>query len=299
MRDFLVFLLFLIPFGMLAQEWPATGSTWHYTEHHFMSSDITFIKRECTGDTIINNQECKKVEVNNTLYCYDRSDIEFMYSDPNGDSIFVYEPAINDFQLLYVFSAQPGSSWDYILDNWVTQTLDTITITVDSLEPVVVNGQILDKQLVTYEGRYGDGIYTDTYYGEIIPRVGDLHYLFNLHPMYFDACDGNYTSGLRCYDGPILGQFETGIADSCEYVSLNVSLEENGQNPFACYPNPVSIGLRITNVVSGTHYSILSLDGRTVSEGCYDEEIPVHSLENGTYWIRLKETEAVLKFIKE
>lgn len=181
--------------------------------------DEDYIKFESVKDTMVLGKNCRKITKRHKLVCNDRPLNEYMYSE--NDTVYFYDPNFNDFQVLYDFSANQFDSWTILVKDDPLRNVDTLTIIVDSTDVVSINGFDLKQLYVTYRFIYdfqntGD-IDTIHYQSSIIERIGDLQYMFNYAPAWSFTCDGNYTNGLRCYEDPVIGLYETGLAESCDY----------------------------------------------------------------------------------
>lgn len=238
------------------------GATWHYTEYYAFQGDISFLFIESVGDTIIKGKECSILENNGGLMCAFHNTTDFVYYE-EGVAYF-YVPAIDTFQVLFDLNASPGNSWTMVFGVESGQELDTLRVTVNSAGWVNLNGVDLKKLSVSYEHPNADNEYYD-YTSEIIERIGDTQYLFNLYTSHY-ICDGNYSGGLRCYEDPDFGFYSTGIADSCTYIYnypypwIGIDLHE--EIPVNIIPNPTSGRIEIT-AESGSELfvSVFSITG--------------------------------------
>ena len=215
----LISFFLLIAFPGFTQEWAPIGATWYYTEKFstWNRYDEDYIKFESVKDTVISGKNCRKITKRHKLVCNDRPRSEFMY-DENG-KVYFYDGQINDFQVLYDFTANQGDSWT-ILVKQQDVGFDTLSIVVDSADVVSINGIDLKQLYVTYNfiyELYSEVWDTMTYHSRIIEKIGDIHYMFNFVPAWALVCDANYSAGLRCYEDSIIGLYETGLAVSCNY----------------------------------------------------------------------------------
>lgn len=213
------------------QEFAPVGAEWYYNEQFFSSGDINYIKYSVEKDTLIKGKTCSEIVKRHPLYCYNRPINEFVYS--SNDTVFFYDPFVDDFQVLYVFSAEADESWKILLEG-DSGSIDTLTITVDSVKTLSVNETELKTLFVTYDWLYSH------YTSKIIEKVGDVKFMFNWEPYAAMACDGNFTNGLRCYYDADIEWFSIGIAGSCDYIHYWDGVE----NQVAAFnvsvnPNPV------------------------------------------------------------
>jgi hypothetical protein len=115
---------------------------------------------------------------------------------------------------------------------------------VDALTTIEINGIQLKKWNITYTGFY-ESAFGMNYPSVIIGSIGDMTYLFNFFPEFALACDMNWSQGLRCYSDSVIGFYSTGIADSCNYVSVGINEQTDADEPISIYPNPVSSAILV------------------------------------------------------
>lgn len=280
-----ILIMFYVIFSF-TQNWAPIGATWYYTEQYFTSGDIDYFKIQSDKDTVFNGILCRKIIKYDYPLCSDRSAIEFMYS--RNDTVFFYDTIFHEFQILYDFNAQVNDGWIIKTFDYINPSEpDTIFVKVDSVGSIVVNGNILKKLFVTNH-RYIDPYNDLSYPSEIIEKIGDFHYLFNFYPQPEIACDGNFSSGLRCYYDSIIGQFETGIADSCDYTYDWVGINKcQIQNNIQINPNPVISNLTFTGINGRKlRYSILNISNQIVrNKNELKEFINLNELQKGIYFL--------------
>ncbi|MBN1968672.1 MAG: T9SS type A sorting domain-containing protein [Candidatus Delongbacteria bacterium] len=253
-----IFLTTLIG-NISAQEFAPIGAEWYYNEKFASSGDIDFIKFTSEKDTIINGENCRKITKRHKIYCYERPDTEFILN--RNDTVFFFDPLFNDFQNLYVFSANNNDSWKIKVEG-ENQSIDTITISVDSTKTKLINGIELKHLYITYNSIYGN------YPSEIIEKIGDIRFMFNWEPWKAMACDFNYTNGLRCYQDSEIGLFSTGIADSCDYTYLWTNIDNlEAETYISIYPNPKENTIQIeSNLTDNIEIEVYNLRGCKLSE---------------------------------
>lgn len=280
-------LLFLLSVSFVqAQDFAPTGATWHYSAFPVGPGPYQeyFIKFEVTGDTTINGQTCSIIHKDEKVQCLNRPDDEFVYI--SNDTVFVFDPAFSQFRMLYDFNANAGDSWEIMVvgANYATD-VDTNIITVDSTDFVSINGQNLKRQYVTYLYN-NDGIYWE-YNSTIIERIGDTKYMFNYYTDNLSFCDINHSGGLRCYEDSVVGFYETGIADSCEYMEPYSSLVEIEASNFTILPNPVHdiLEIRMENETP-ERIRILDSQGRLLLN-TYEASISVSTFKSGVYLVQV------------
>jgi hypothetical protein len=268
----LIFALCLVTLAAKSQEWAPVGAAWHYTEEIFMPIviDEDYIKFESVKDTIYEGKLCRKITKRHYITCSDRPETEYMYSE-NG-KVWFWDPAFNTFQVLYDFGAGPGQSWTILIADVSLSDTDTLIVTVDSTDTVLINGISLKRLFVTYDFR-NELIVPFTYTGEIIESVGDLYYMFNFAYQWAFACDGNFSGGLRCYEDSVIGLYETGLADSCTYVHTLTGIgPDAAKDVVKIRPNPADEAVIVeSETPEPLQYVIQDPAGRILQRGRTDD----------------------------
>lgn len=294
---FLFLLLGLFAAGGQSQNWAPVGARWYFTEYFFGSGDVDYLMLEALKDTVFEGKACRKITKRHNLVCADRPMVEYMYEE--NQRVYFYDTTFHEYQVLYDFTPEVGHSWFLKVMNYADPPdTDTLFVTVESIEPVVINGTMLNKFLVTYDF-HNEMVPGYTYSGEIIERIGDLWYMFNYAPSFGFVCDGNLPGGLRCYEDAVIGHWETGIADSCD--QMIVGIDQNPVIPesaISLFPNPVDdflkIGLKMTGKV---RFRINGIGGDQILQGFVGPAgIPVSSLRAGLYILYLEGQESLVRY---
>jgi hypothetical protein len=235
-KHFLILILFLAVFKLSAQDFAPVGAKWYYNEMFAFSGDIDYIKYTSEKDTLIHGKICRKIIKRHDLFCNGRPEAEFLFS--RNDTVFFLDTLFNEFQILYDFNAQAKNSWIIKIKD-VTQDVDTICVTVDSVSIKQINGLDLKVMSVTYHKF--DELTPEIYSSVIIDKIGDIQFMFNWYPWSGKICDGNYTNGLRCYQDDVIGLYSTGIVDSCDYQYKWVSVDKISKKKiYELFPNPTN-----------------------------------------------------------
>ena len=255
------------------------GSEWYYDEQFAFSGNIDYIKFTSEGYAWMGEKLCKKITKRHKLECNDRPEIEYVYS--SNDTVFFYDPHIEKFQILYAFDAEKSDSWNILVDNENDQT-DTIVVTVDSVSTIQINNKNLKQLFVTYKQSNGNYV---TAKSTIIEAIGDLQYMFNWYPWYAGACDANFTMGLRCFNNSLIGNYSTGIAESCDFISSSTIYQASN---FKIYPNPVEDFITIENWQNIQSIEIYTPNGAQVETiQLVSEQIDLSALPQGNYILRI------------
>lgn len=281
-----------------AQEFAPVGAEWYYDESYAFSGDIDYIKFTSEKDTLINNQLCKKITKRHKILCNDRPYTEYVYA--SNDTVYFLDTIFNEFQVLYVFSADP-------LDSWIIKVkdedheIDTVSITVNSVSTIEINGQDLRALDVTYFKN--DEQRPESRTSTIIEKIGDIEYMFNWYPWSTLACDGNISNGLRCYQDSEIGLYSSGIRDSCEYTYIWTGVFEiEESNLFHLYPNPAQ-DYTMLEIESMRKYLIEIFDsnGKLIKSKMSEDStccLDLSLIENGYYLIRISKNNQLIGYKK-
>ena len=254
MKRSLLFMVFMIiaQLSIQAQDWAPIGAKWHYTYIHFFSPEVNYNVVESIGDTTINGQPCRILR-SDKVACdipYDNVNggaADFYMYDENG-KVYFYNQDLNDFTILYDFSAQVGDIWTTQLPT--SQFLiapDPINVQVDSIATISANGQDLKKLYVRYYiGNNPPGPGDPQSYVILVERWGDLMSMFWNFVWPFTICDEEYNQGFRCYEDPEFG-FIQYLDIPCDTTYVISSINELSKEiDFSVSPNPTSGELNIT-----------------------------------------------------
>ena len=288
--------LVLFNFSRLsAQYFAPVGAKWHYTETFAFTGDISYLMIESVKDTVFKGNNCRILESNHGLICTFNHLRNYVYDE---DSIvYFYVPETDTFQILYNLKAQKDSSWVVVFTTEETTKPDTICVLVDSVEIATINGHYLKKLYVTYQSMNA-GWEQFRYNGEIVDRIGDIGYLFNLNSLSGIMCDGNFSTGLRCYQDSVLGFYSTGIADSCTYTFNWTGISENNSFPdMEISPNP-GYGLYNIKIKNESDYTVTVYDlyGKLLLARRMrpDAKLDLTNLPSGVYCIKACRDKKVL-----
>ncbi|MDG1334134.1 MAG: T9SS type A sorting domain-containing protein [Crocinitomicaceae bacterium] len=283
----LIILFFLLSFSNAnAQSFAPQEATWHYSEAFFYPSPYLtyFMKFEVVGDSIINGINCSKIHKERKMFCNGRNWNEFVYTA--NDTVFFYDSIQDDFHILYDFNALAGDSWEIPLPSFDGFGYDTVFVDVDSTDFVSINSTSLKRLFVTYT-QVHEGCPMVFSSSSIIETLGDVRYLFNFSSFPNEFCDANWSTGLRCYEDSIIGFYESGIADSCEFFEIYNDLPENDWNSFTISPNPADEFVKI-DLQNGhaEEIRIIDFQGRLLIT-TKDEFIDLSDFNSGMYLVRV------------
>jgi hypothetical protein len=231
-------LLSLFSLFSFSQDWATIGATWHYTELEAFYPTIDFFKIEASGTQMVKGKLCTVMSFNDSPMCNPIAGGTFTYEE--NDTVYWYNSDLDSLMYLYDFTAGVGDSWNMLfLDPNNLPDVDTLNVTVDSVDTININGFNLKRLHVRYD--FIGEIYSWWYFGVIIEDIGDTYYMFNFpHPdgMF---CDGNYPDYLRCYEDTVIGFQGFMGYDSlgCEYIYTSLD-EIEPESEINVYPNPFS-----------------------------------------------------------
>ncbi len=245
---FLTIVIFFFTINISGQDFAPVGANWYYGEGFAFSGDINYIQFTSVKDTVIKNVTCKKITKRHQLGCFDRPMNEYLFT--RNDTVFFFDEAFNDFQILYSFNSKKNDSWKIkMLDE--NQIMDSVIVLVDSITTSQINQTELKTLYVTYSK--SNESKTESYHSTIYENIGDVQYMFNWYPLTAIVCDDNYSLGLRCYQDNKFGAYSTGIADSCNYVYKGTGVPDIDSEPvFNVYPNPTHGIVYLNNVWNST-----------------------------------------------
>ncbi len=225
MRKYLIVVLCVLWLNGNAQTlWSPPGATWHYELRYIFSNIISYAKIEYVGDTLIKGKTCKKLvkTAPSGLSCLDGYPTSYTYADSN--KVYLYSPLLDTFTVMYDFNANTNDTWDMLIDSC------SYTITVDTTDFVIINGDTLKRLYVT--GIFG---------GEIIERLGHMGYMLPHQYEFFCAslpCDGAYAIKLNCYEDSTFALYKTDSL-ACDTVYFTSIAEHTLNHKLTIYPNPM------------------------------------------------------------
>ncbi|HAY71953.1 MAG TPA: hypothetical protein DCX89_08685, partial [Saprospirales bacterium] len=263
MKKILIFLIFFLPGSGFSQEWSPVGAEWYYDVSYAFSGDIDYHRVFCDSIVEISGTACKRINIDflscNAFYH------EKIYTFEQNDAVMIYEPELDTFQTLYNFSAGAGDGWELLIvdENNIT---DTVLISVDSVDLVMINEMPLKRLFVTYTYNYFDFQYENT--GMVIQKLGDLTFLANIDNKFYGGCDVQFIHSLRCYQDTEIGFYSTGHRDSCTYefdwISTDNLMKDESVRLF---PNPFTDELKIDADTSPIFYNIFDINGQMIRSG--------------------------------
>lgn len=295
-KIFTILIFFITISNVSSQDFASIGSEWYYGENFAFSGNIDYIKFTSVKDTIISGKNCHQINKRHKLSCNDRPISEFLYT--SNDTVYFFDEKFNEFQILYVLDFQVNNSWSFkVIDG--LGDIDTITVIVDSIYLTVVNSISLNSMKVTYHKQAENSINNYDYQSTIIDKIGDVHYMFNWNNEKYNACDINYTDGLRCYKDSTIGIYQRSL-NPCDYTYnwTGIIDKENIFNNITISPNP-SNGTFYINLdkLKDVTIKIFDLSGNVVYSKFKSSSISYIDLNinQGLYILQLKSSESTFQ----
>ena len=260
----IIIALCVLPLCLNAQRWFPENATWTFNRQRLLSFRAHgYTKYTVVKDTVINNTAAKLIVVNA---------VEYDGVESARDSLFVYELDSrvylwngSEFKLMYDFNLNAGDTLN-VSNDIIYPDCSRSPITVDSISNIILNGQNLKVQHISYT------IFDSTLVlGEyimrtrIMERVGiEKQFIFSPtclphdqsgHPILICLPYDEFAySGLRCYNDDSISykdkwwsiQFPGVDCDSLiNGKTTNIQKVEEGE--FLIFPNPSDDFVTISN----------------------------------------------------
>jgi len=261
---------------------------WYY-EIENEDGSITYQHLECAGDTIVNDKIVTILIRTNTLYDKGKhAEVTHEYIYEEEDVVYWWNSELQEFTVLYDYSAQAGDSWE------IKVGTEAITMNVVAVENIEYEGRTFRVLQVSDD----QGLFN----GNIVCGIGHLTSFFPERLM--GDSDRMRVEGLRCY---WVGEeliFKLGDED-CDAIYSDIhGVDELNQmeTRFNVYPNPTDGVLYVETFPEtspiNNEYRITNLMGQTVLTGSLNAEtqrIDVSALPHGMYFITISGT--TMKFV--
>jgi len=242
---FYICIIFALNYQTQAQtkEFAPVGAKWYYSFHDMVMPVVTYSTLVCYNDTVILGVNTKQI-----------SGGYFVFE--NNKQIFLYQPQINDFTLLYDFNKNTGETWDVVTPMW--GVADTFTVIVDSIDIEIINNDTIKVQYI----RSLDMLWS--FDGKTIEYIGNTMYLF---PQYGLA--DPHTGPLRCYEDVDYTYHPMGIP--CDTIYIVYTPEKHPEKYLSIAPNFARdyISINVRSTCNQMYIQIFDLYGRL----WYEKEI--------------------------
>jgi hypothetical protein len=305
------FIGLILTCSMVAQvdmhPWAPTGATWLYKATSQTSQ--LYIKLTYQKDTLFAGKSVKKVVVSKFGYIGIPPNLvrtkeafvanEYMYNVQ--DSVFWYNN--NAFQLLYVFSATNGSSWNIQKSSYFN-CLDSGTPNFNAITVRTVQQATLGNKLFTVIDANPQPYWTIG--TRLIKNIGPVVSPFPIPGnLGCSVIDGNtgVPESLMCYYDNTRGSIDFGGVGNCQGLITRINdVNKNSSESFAIYPNPVSHTLRVVNTSNFNveNIEIFDIFGKQHLSIKYTEnmEIDANNLASGVYVVALRTSNKSIHLIK-
>ena len=274
---------------MCAQDFAPIGAKWYYSRPYVDENNFEFVIFEPVKDTVINNKNCREIDITNSTNLGSISSKEYIYQ--NGGSVFYYNSG--SFFLLYNFSANEGDTiivhnekfkgTGGFLHNDTIQLFKYKIVEIDSIN---ISGVWLKRQKIEpiESGVWGfvfGGV--DSY---IYEKLGSLGYFFGR----FGTFTTQESMGLlRCYSDLSVTYENPDWAYSCDYIT-DINMVKLGKN-VKIFPNPSEkiisiisdelIDRIVITDITGNIVKIINNKGK-----CF--AINIESFKSGVYFMKIK-----------
>lgn len=255
-RTFLYILLFAMPLFLQAQqpEWFPVGGKWHYSYHYLFADGSGYAKAMISDTAIVNGQFCKQITweykspnqfPGGASACEGMGAGNYVYEDSNR--VYFYNQVLNQFLLLYDFTAQVGDTWSIpTVMKANSINLDTMIIKVDSTDTTTINGHQLKVMYLTQINESSITVFNSR---KITEYIGSTTSFF---PWGRGACEGPFASPLRCYNDSLIRYYKFPSNPSCKNISTFIKQQDKNELPhLEIAPHPVKevsiIQLKISN----------------------------------------------------
>lgn len=277
-------LVFTLNVGGICQEFAPIGSTWHFPVSNWVSGSVGVLTIATTGDTIINNKECKVLYRDRNTMNGDQGNI---YLHQNLDTIFQFDEDENKFDKIIVFNSEIGDT--FIIEKQAAyQFGDTMHCKIDSISYFhIPNGDSIKIQHVEFFASRvldsGDTIQARKN-GELIDNIGFKNALI---PLVLESLAvGTAEENIRCYEDDNIGLVMFGEVD-CLFTSLNNLREEYKT---ILFPNPTKEMLYIESGNSDIKgIQIFDISGQLMFKTWNSiTEVNLSKLVKGIYVVRVE-----------
>lgn len=266
--------------------WPSIDAEWYYEVRPMVNCVpcvISYQSFGIVGDTLIQSKNCAILQRFNSLALCESlgSDYEFIYQ--SNDTVFWYNATIEEFTILYDFSAMVGDSWEILVHNC------SFTVSVDLVDSLFIANRYYKVFHVSDDNNY--------FTGNIIENIGHTTAFFPKE-IYWECqglgCDSDIIDGLRCYI-----QSDTLIYkwsdEPCDTTYLITGIQHIEENEFSLFPNPANDFIYLNlpdNLLTDAvplYYRIINSKGHLVTTADISgvKRVNIGALDSGIYIFQL------------
>lgn len=220
-------------------EFAPIGAEWYYNYDPDITLDDGYQKISVLKDTIIDNHNCRLLQIRNIGYSYFYQK-NYNYKAGNiilyesGDTVHYYKNG--QFYILYDFSAKSGDTFYSI--SYLPNCTQAFKVRVDSITNIEINDQLLKKFHITLN---------DSLQANYIEKIGYNDYLLPQFGLGCEILTGpHYPGPLRCYYDNEIGVYSTNIVSACDYITISDEIEMP-DDWIRVFPNPAASFVTISN----------------------------------------------------
>ena len=220
-------------------EFAPIGAEWYYNYDPDITLDDGYQKISVLKDTIIDNHNCRLLQIRNIGYSYFYQK-NYNYKAGNiilyesGDTVHYYKNG--QFYILYDFSAKSGDTFYSI--SYLPNCTQAFKVRVDSISNIEINDQLLKKFHITLN---------DSLQANYIEKIGYNDYLLPQFGLGCEILTGpHYPGPLRCYYDNEIGVYSTNIVSACDYITISDKIEMLNEG-IRVFPNPANDFITISN----------------------------------------------------
>lgn len=278
-------------------EFAPIGAEWCYGSTGW--NKVHYARYIVTKDTVINGQNCRKVEgVFTAPGGSDGSDdpgfaytaLQFFYT--SSDTVFYYNDSFAQFFPLYIFNVNVGDTVTYrtpIIQEDNPNLKDTFfKVVVDKVDTLTIDGEDLRRIWIYPLNNF---TFQPNNY---IERIGSTFYMGG--HTFPNMIPENAERSLRAYKDDLINYQYTDY--SCDHLPTGIErVKYTGK--ITVYPNPSTGMINISSAMAfsaTTKISIIDISGRIVMErllpiGAHETTCNLSHLTRGLYFIQLKNEE--------
>ncbi|MGD1847547.1 MAG: hypothetical protein ACFB10_19330, partial [Salibacteraceae bacterium] len=233
-KPLLFFSALLIASNLTGQNFAPVGTEWHFNKSWIGKPHINdVVKVTAIKATLIQGELCTVVGSNDGYDCYYQPIKTYILS--KNDSVWVYNTALANFQLLYDFGAQSNDTWVHYRQYYNEPIPDTLIFTVLGAADRTINGNTLRAMMLRIDIHSSFG--NDQIFSYVTERLGADKFLFDWYIAQVAVCDGTFPNNLRCFSDTTGFTYNTGDAPYCDYTNVSIN-EWNQPKANTINPNP-------------------------------------------------------------
>ncbi len=265
-------------------EFAPIGAEWYYNYDPDITLDDGYQKISVLKDTIIDNHNCRLLQIRNIGYSYFYQK-NYNYKAGNiilyesGDTVHYYKNG--QFYILYDFSAKSGDTFYSI--SYLPNCTQAFKVRVDSITNIEINDQLLKKFYITLN---------DSLQANYIEKIGYNDYLLPQFGLGCEILTGpHYPGPLRCYYDNEIGVYSTNIVSACDYITSSDEIEMLHEG-IRVFPNPAASFVTISNPANIPIKTIKLTDfsGRVVqtwrAQELVDNTLNIQHIPPGIYLLK-------------